>query len=575
MAQKTCRDLPRSGMTYIREEKVTIKQADGDTHSKGLAILDCFTGSAAESPITWRCRCVTIATGNHNEDCQLEAPSDWPQIALETAVKRYFQTMPFQSGVSIRQLVEPVVQAITDRGLKNGIFASPADAETYQAELAFACYSRYGWLGESIWQRIGRSPALLNRTARSTTPVSPKRVIPLPYAIHLSGEQVRDRKALRKTAGSIPKGECAIVCFDDTIADWHSCPASGPVASGTEPSGYLFLPESIYKTATINVNRFLDSKGRFNLEALCHTVTLFTIALDILVDVVPYANRSQASISKAHRPIGISYAGLAPLLMRLGLPYDSDPGRAVAAALTSLITATAVETSQRLAAATRPFSKYRANRTSLLAILRRHAAAADSIPRVAPAEGLHKTAKETWDRILASSTGFRNAYFTHLVAAGTAGLILDADVSDIGPMTALVKYARLEDGYVERQVNPCVDQALATLRYKIAGRRAMLAHVLDTATMEGAPGLRPEHLPVFDCQFAAAPHGQRTISAAAQVEMMAAVQPMLSGGIQRTLILPASINSETIADLIHKAWERGLRTISLYRSTTDITDRGD
>lgn len=288
MAPKTCRELPRSGMMYIREDKVTIKQADGDTHSKGLAIPDYFTGSAAESPITWRSRCVTIATGNHDVDCQLEAPGDWPQTALETAVKRYFQTMPFQSGVSVRQLVAPVVQAITDRGLKNGLFATPADAETYQAELAFACYSRYGWLGESIWLSIGRSPALLNRTARSTTPESPKLVTtPSPSAIHLSWNQVRDRKALRKTAGTIKKGGCAIVCFDDTIADWHSCPASGPVASETEPSGYLFLPESTYKTATINVNRFLDNKGRFNLEALRHTVTLFTIALDILVDVVP------------------------------------------------------------------------------------------------------------------------------------------------------------------------------------------------------------------------------------------------------------------------------------------------
>lgn len=551
-----------------------MKHTEIDTHSKGLAIPDYFTGFAAESPTTWRSRCVTIATGNHDVDCQLEAPGDWTQIALETAVKRYFQTMPFQSGVSIRQLVAPVVQAITDRGLKNGFFATSADASIYNAELSFACYSRYGWLGESIWQSIGHSPALLKQTAHSSAPVSPKRVTPSPSAIHLSGDQVRDRKALRKTAGTIKKGGCAIVCFDDTITDWHSCPASGPVASGTEPSGYLFLPESAYKTATINVNRFLDSKGRFNLEALCHTVTLFTIALDILVDVVPYANRNEASISKAHRPIGISYAGLAPLLMRLALPYDSENGRAVAAALTSLITATVIETSQRLAAATRPFSKYRANKASLIAVIGRHAAAAESIPRVAPAEALRKAAKDAWGRILTSSTGFRNAYFSHQVAAGTAGLVLDTDVSDIGPMTALIKYVRQENGNIERQVNPCVDHALATLRYKIAERRAMLAHVLDTATMEGAPGLRPEHLPVFDCQFAAPPHGQRVLSADAQVEMLAAVQPLLSGGIQRTITLPLSVDSETIADLIHKACERGLRTFNLYRPTTDVV-RGE
>lgn len=545
----------------------------------GLTMPRYFTGSGkgAVAPITWTNRCGTAqaADGNTIGISMCEVPTDWSQVAVDNAVTRYFthghNTVPPKT--SIRVLVEQVAQVITDRGRKTGIFRTTSDSDNYQAELARACLARYGWFSQSVWRNTGIPRPRAARRARQAVNAAScldfKSQKPLYLPIHASDDLVRDRRRLGIIAQKAHECGAATIHFDDTIAAWHTCPASGPVVGATPSTGHLFLNNSDCKVATINVNRFLDSEGRLDIDALRHVVSLFTIALDILVDSSDYADRNTARISRDHHPIGVSYAGLAPLLMRLAIPYDSDSGRTYAAALTSFITATACATSQRLAVATAPFSKYETNQSSVLAVIRKHAEAAATVGASAPAKALRASAQQAWEHIIAtvSATGFRNGQFTQLSAAGGAGLILDCDASDLGPMIALMKYSRATGGQTEREVNHCVEQALVALGYAPAARGAILAHILDKETIEGAPGLKPKHVPVFDCQFPSRHGGLRALSGEAQMKMMAAVQPFLSGCTQRSLILPSTVGPNQLAALIKDAWILGMRTLDLYRSS--------
>lgn len=548
------------------------------TNGRGLTVNRHVTGTgnAAVPPITWvnRSGMVHAVDGKTIGRSMCEAPADWSQLAVDTAVTRYFTRSldTVQPKTSIRALVERVTHAIAASGRENGIFRATCDADNYQAELACACLLRYGWFTESVWRDTGmsrlRAAKHAHRCIKAATRPEFKSQKPSYLPVHASDDLVRDRKRLQIIARSVHGSGAATIHFDDTIAAWHTCPASGPVVGATPSTGYLFLDKSTCKAATINVNRFLDNEGRLDIDALRHVVTLFAVALDILVDGVDSPDRDTARNNRSHRPIGLSYAGLAPLLMRLGVSYDSESARDYAAALTSFITATACATSQRLAVATQPFSQYKANRESMIAVIRRHAAAAAAIGASGPAGVLQAAALKAWEHIVAtaSTTGFRNAHLTTLSAAGLAGLILDCDASDLGPMISLVKYIRTTAEKIDRQVHPCIGQSLAALGYSATARSAILAHILDKETIKGAPGLKQTHLPVFDCQFPSRRGGSRALSVESQMKMIASVQPSLSGCTQRSLALPPTVGPAQLAALIQHAWTLRMRTLDLYRS---------
>jgi hypothetical protein len=544
----------------------------------GLTVDRCFTGSGkgAVPQISWGDRIAAI----HGSDGRIagtsicEAPVDWPQLAVDTAVSRYFTPSPdiVLPKTSVRVLVQRVTKAIAARGRENEIFQTAQDAAVYQAELTAACFARYGWFSQSVWREVGIAHPRVARHLRQAVNAAARDEFklrkPSYLPIHASDEFVCNRKTLQIIAQKAHKRGAATIHFDETIAAWHTCPASGTAVGATPSDGYLFLANSTCKLATINVNRVLDNKGRLDIDALQYVATLFTIALDILVDIVDYPATNTAHNSRDHRPIGLSYAGLAPLLMRLSIPYGSDSGRTYAAALTSFITATVCATSQKLALATEPFSKYKANQVSMLAVIRQHEAAGAAIQVSAQTRLLHTAAQRAWRGIIktAPATGLRNAQFTMLAAAGSAGLILDCHASDIGPVGMLVKYTATAYGKTERHVNPCVEKALTTLGYSAEACAAILAHILDKETIEDSPGLKPKHMSVFDCAFPSRRGGSRAISIEGQLAMLAAVQPLISGCTQRSLILPKTVSVKQVATLIKNAWRLGIRTLDLYRS---------
>lgn len=354
--------------------------------------------------------------------------------------------------------------------------------------------------------------------------------------------------------------------YDTTINKWHTCLNSGRINASNPCSEFMFLDNSACNLASINLTNFLDDSGDFNVEHFAHVVRLFVIAQDILVDNSSYPTSEISSNSHLYRPVGLGYANLGAMLMMLGLPYDSDKGRALASLITALLTGYAYHVSIELASALSPFEKYDVNRDSMLRVIRMHQHALDSIDRTICSSELLKSAESIWNRVVEDGEriGFRNAQVTLLAPTGTIGFMMDCDTTGIEPDIAIVKYKQLAGGGVLKIVNKTLRPALERLGYSNEQIEAILKYVDEFETVEGAPHLKQEHLPVFDCAFRPK-NGQRYISYRGHLKMMAAVQPFLSGAISKTVNLPNNITVDDIMQIYMDGWKMGLKALALYR----------
>lgn len=392
-------------------------------------------------------------------------------------------------------------------------------------------------------------------------------------------ESVSARALLRSIAAETWRCGDPGMQFDTTINEWHTSKASGRINASNPCSEYMFLDDSACNLASLNLLRYLRSDGSFDVVLFQHHVRLFITAQDILVDMAGYPTEKIARNSHDYRPLGLGYANLGALLMTLGLPYDSHEGRAYAAAVTSLMGGTAYETSAELAACLGPlkaaddslpatiggsFPGFALNRESFFDVIAKHTEAASSAES-SDAE-LNKAAYHCWlnAAALGAQAGFRNAQVTVLAPTGTIGFMMDCATTGIEPMLGLIVYKKLVGGGSLTLVNDAVGLALERLGYDDSERRVILDHIQATGTVEGAAGLLPEHLPIFDCALKPA-SGTRTISYMGHIAMMAAVQPFLSGAISKTVNMPAEASVDEIVEAYASAWRAGLKAIAIYR----------
>ncbi len=353
--------------------------------------------------------------------------------------------------------------------------------------------------------------------------------------------------------------------FDTTINRWHTTPAAGRINASNPCSEYLHLDNSACNLASLNLLSFLGADGRFDVTAFRAAVQVVFCAQEILVGRSHYPTAAIGHNAVAFRQLGLGYANLGALLMTMGLPYDSAGGRATAAAVTAVMCGEAYATSARIAARMGPFEQYKANRADVLRVLNMHRGATGSIDSAHVPEELASAASEVWGEAcdLAEAVGVRNAQATVIAPTGTISFMMDCDTTGIEPDLALRKAKSLVGGGSLTIVNRSLAPALERLGYGAAGIAGIVAHVESTGSVLGAPGLAREHYPVFACSI-----GDNTVGPEGHVQMMAAVQPFLSGGISKTVNLPGEATVDDVRELFVSAWRSGVKAIAVYRDNS-------
>jgi ribonucleoside-diphosphate reductase alpha chain len=380
-----------------------------------------------------------------------------------------------------------------------------------------------------------------------------------------AGPSYKAREVMNRMA------ECAWQCgdpgvqYDTTINRWHTCPNSGRINASNPCSEYMFLDDTACNLASINLMKFRKPDGHFDVDRFTAACRIFFIAQEILVDHASYPTPRIARNSHLYRPLGLGYSNLGSLLMADGLAYDSDAGRGLCGALTAILHGSANRTSAELAAAVGPFEGFAANREPMLGVMQMHRDAVEKIDPSCP-KYLHDAARKVWDEVLDGGRrhGYRNAQATVLAPTGTISFLMDCDTTGIEPDIALVKYKQLAGGGMLKIVNQTVPLALRTLGYDEPTIEGILAFIDKQDTIEGAPGLKGQHLAVFDCAFK--PRlGQRSIAWEAHVNMMAAAQPFISGAISKTVNMPRETTPADIAGAYVEGWRLGLKALAIYR----------
>ena len=379
--------------------------------------------------------------------------------------------------------------------------------------------------------------------------------------------EYRARELWRKLAYAAWRCGDPGVQFDDVTNDWHTCPNSGRINASNPCSEYLFLDDSACNLASINLMKFLSDTGAFDLEAFRLAVRTMILAMEILVDASSYPTAPIAQNSHDYRPLGLGYANLGSLLMHYGLAYDSEPGRALAAAVSAVLSAEGYHMSAEISKRVGPFPGFERNRVPMLRVMGKHAKAAERVTtddaRIAP---FARVAVDRWrDTVQAGELwGYRNAQISVIAPTGTIGLLMGCDTLGLEPELSLVKTKNLVGGGVLKMVNRTVPDGLAALGYDAGEIRDITAHVEKTGTLEGAPGLDPADLTVFDCALAPA-GSSRTIPPMGHLKMLGAVQPFLSGGASKTINLPNEATVEDIEKIYLEAWRLGIKSVALYR----------
>jgi len=379
-------------------------------------------------------------------------------------------------------------------------------------------------------------------------------------------ETIQARTLLRRIAEATHQCGDPGMQFDTTINDWHTCPNSGRINASNPCSEYMHLDDSACNLASLNLMRFVDDAGVFDVAAFRHAVDVAVLAQDIVVDRSSYPTEQIAANAHAYRELGLGYANLGALLMSLGLPYDSDAGRQYAGAITALMCGEAYAESARIATALGPYEGFARNREPQLRVIEKHRAHAHKLdPALVPLD-LLAAAREVWDQALTRGRehGVRNSQVTVLAPTGTIAFMMDCDTTGVEPDIALVKYKKLVGGGMLKIVNTTVPRALRRLGYDSREVQDIVEYIDEQETIEGAPGLKEEHLPVFDCAFRPA-RGTRSIHPLGHLRMMAAVQPFISGAISKTINVPEQATVEDIEEAYVEAWRLGLKAVAIYR----------
>jgi ribonucleoside-diphosphate reductase alpha chain len=380
--------------------------------------------------------------------------------------------------------------------------------------------------------------------------------------------------------------------FDTTINRWHTSKNTARINASNPCSEYMFLDNSACNLASLNLLRFVTPAGTFDIAAYRHAISILITAMEILVDNSGYPTESISRNSHDYRPLGLGYANLGALLMAFGLPYDSEAGRDLAGAMTAIMCGQAYLQSAVIAATCPPLNSatpltasvdhqggacpgFYVNREPFLDVIRMHRAEVNNIGksktagepfRVPQLDSLIDASRECWDMALlyGERCGFRNSQVTVLAPTGTIGFMMDCDTTGIEPDLALVKYKKLVGGGMIKIVNNTVPAALFKLGYSSDEVNAIVSYIDATGTIEGAPGIKAEHLAVFDCSFKPA-KGTRSIHYMGHIKMMAATQPFLSGAISKTVNLPHEATIDDVAEAYAESWRQGIKAVAIYR----------
>ncbi|WP_166133964.1 vitamin B12-dependent ribonucleotide reductase [Nocardioides ochotonae] len=381
-------------------------------------------------------------------------------------------------------------------------------------------------------------------------------------------ERVDARELFRKISKAA--WECADpgLQYDDTINDWHTNPETGRITASNPCSEYMSLDNSSCNLASLNLLKFLKDDDTFDGELFAKAVEFIITAMDISICFADFPTESIGETTRDYRQLGIGYANLGALLMAMGLGYDSDGGRAMAATITSLMTGTSYKRSAELAAIVGPYAGYARNADAHKRVMRKHQAANDTVrPLHVADEQVHKLATQAWADVIAlgETNGFRNAQASVLAPTGTIGFMMDCDTTGIEPDFSLVKFKKLVGGGSMQIVNQTVPRALKKLGYQPEQIEAIVEYIAEHGHVIDAPGLKTEHYEVFDCAM-----GARSLKAMGHVRMMAAAQPFLSGAISKTVNLPETATVEEIEDVYMQSWKLGLKATAIYRDNCKV-----
>ena len=379
-------------------------------------------------------------------------------------------------------------------------------------------------------------------------------------------QNMKARDLLRQIAESTHVCGDPGMQFDTTINDWHTCPNSGRINASNPCSEYMHLDDSACNLASLNLLQFMDEAGDFDVEGFRHAVDVLITAQDIIVDNSSYPTEPITRNAKAYRELGLGYANLGAVLMSLGLPYDSEGGRHYAGAVTALMCGEAYLQSARIAGQLGPFAGYEKNRDAMLGVVAKHRAHTHKLDSAFVPLELLSASRAAWDEAYAAGReyGYRNSQATVLAPTGTIAFMMDCDTTGVEPDIALVKYKKLVGGGMLKIVNTTVPRALRRLGYESRETQDVVEYIDEHDTIEGAPHLKDEHLPVFDCAFKAA-RGQRAIHYLGHLRMMGAVQPFISGAISKTINMPNDATVEDIMEAYLTAWKLGVKAVAIYR----------
>ena len=381
-------------------------------------------------------------------------------------------------------------------------------------------------------------------------------------------ETVEARKLFRKMA------EAAWACadpgiqYDDTINDWHTNPETGRINASNPCSEYMSLDNSSCNLASLNLLKFLQSNGSFDTKNFVKATELIITAMDISICFADFPTEPIGETTRNYRQLGIGFANLGALLMASGLAYDSDGGRQLAGAITSLMTGTSYRRSAELAGIVGPYAGYARNVAAHTRVMQKHTNASASARSVTTLDAdVWSVANAEWAKCLEIGTknGWRNAQASVLAPTGTIGLMMDCDTTGIEPDLALVKFKKLVGGGSMQIVNQTIPVALRKLGYTEETVEAIVEYIAANGHVIDAPGLKTEHYDVFDCAM-----GIRSISAMGHVHMMAACQPFLSGAISKTVNLPSDATVEEIEEVYYQGWKLGLKALAVYRDNCKV-----
>src|SRR5438094_305349 len=534
--------------------------------AKGLAVTrrvtkDAMTAQEGFDQVEWTRRPAKISGADGEVVFKMddaEVPAEWSQLATDVAVSKYFRKagVPTKSGAeeSVRQLVRRVAHTLRDAGESfGGYFATPADAESFEAELTYMLVHQIGAFIQWKAREEKKVSALIaagyssdfngdayrtvsGQNANNSVRVTDKFI----EAVQKDGvwetvtrttgevvEKLAARDLWREMAQAAWQCADPGLQFDDTINKWHTCKQTDRIYASNPCSEFVFLDDTACNLASLNLLKFLDEKtGEFDVEGYKHACRIFFLAQEIAVDLASYPTKRIAERSHQFRPLGLGYANLGTLLMVEGLPYDSHAGRAYAAAVTAVMTGEAYALSAEMAASKGPFQGYAHNRESMLEVMRMHRDSVQNIDRDAAPSELLAAAHEVWNRAVSigEQHGYRNAQATVLAPTGTIGLLMDCDTTGVEPDFALSKFKKLAGGGSFKIINQSVPRALKKLGYGPAEVQAIVDYVRGAASLKSVPEFAPAELEtrgllaaevakvekslesVFDLRAAFAPH---------------------------------------------------------------------